>query len=71
MILDGVMVILACILLTVFHPGIGFAGKWRAVGFPWTGQRTEEWTRAQVQEKTPKVYAKYNARQTTVVETSE
>lgn len=28
MILDGVMVIIACISLTIMHPGIGFGKKW-------------------------------------------
>lgn len=36
MILDGTMVILACICMTVLHPGLGFGGrggKWREVRF--------------------------------------
>ena len=28
MILDGAMIISACILLTVFHPGLSFQGRW-------------------------------------------
>ncbi|RSL51444.1 hypothetical protein CEP54_011403 [Fusarium duplospermum] len=33
MILDGVMVILACISLTIFHPGVGFGKRWNEAGF--------------------------------------
>ncbi len=33
MVLDGVMVILASICMTVFHPGFGFQGRWRDAGF--------------------------------------
>ena len=33
MILDGVMVILASIVLTVWHPGYGFQGRWNEAGF--------------------------------------
>lgn len=33
MILDGVMVILASISLTIFHPGVGFHGRWNEAGF--------------------------------------
>ncbi|KAF5009328.1 hypothetical protein FDECE_4426 [Fusarium decemcellulare] len=33
MILDGVMVILACISLTVCHPGPGFGYRWNEAGF--------------------------------------
>lgn len=34
MVLDGVMVIIACTCLTVFHPGIGFGGRWAEAKFP-------------------------------------
>jgi hypothetical protein len=34
MILDGVMVIIACTCLTVMHPGIGFGNKWAEAKFP-------------------------------------
>lgn len=34
MVLDGVMVIIACICMTVFHPGIGFGHKWKEAKFP-------------------------------------
>lgn len=29
MILEGVMIVIACICLTVFHPGYCFGGKWQ------------------------------------------
>lgn len=28
MVLEGAMVVIACISLTVFHPGVSFGGKW-------------------------------------------
>ena len=34
MVLDGVMVLLACICLTVLHPGIGFGDEWAQADFP-------------------------------------
>ena len=34
MILDGVMVILACLSLSILHPGIGFGNKWGDAKFP-------------------------------------
>ena len=34
MVLDGVMVIIACTCLTVFHPGIGFGDRWAEAKFP-------------------------------------
>lgn len=34
MILDGVMVILASICLTIWHPGYGFGKRWNEAGFP-------------------------------------
>lgn len=33
MVLDGVMVILACTCLTVLHPGFGFEGRWHEADF--------------------------------------
>jgi hypothetical protein len=33
MILDGTMVIMACICMTVFHPGIGFGDRWAEAKF--------------------------------------
>lgn len=33
MILDGTMVVLACLLLTIFHPGISFKGTWTEANF--------------------------------------
>ena len=35
MILEGPMVIIACIALTVLHPGIGFQGAWLDADFAW------------------------------------
>ena len=51
MILEGAMVVSACILLTVFHPGLAFGGAWSAA--TWT-LRTRE---AQKVDKTPKASA--------------
>ncbi len=33
MILEGPMVIIACTVLTVFHPGIAFQGAWKEADF--------------------------------------
>ena len=33
MILEGAMIILACLVLTAFHPGVTFAGEWRQANF--------------------------------------
>lgn len=34
MVLDGVMVILACTCLTIMHPAHGFANRWSELKFP-------------------------------------
>ena len=34
MVLDGVMIILACLCLTIFHPGVGFGKRWNDATFP-------------------------------------
>lgn len=34
MVLDGVMVIIACVCMTVLHPGIGFGDRWAEAKFP-------------------------------------
>lgn len=50
MVLDGVMVILATICLTICHPGYGFGKRWNDAGFPFRiskAKRDEE--AAQVQ----------------------
>jgi hypothetical protein len=39
MVLDGVMVIIACTCLTVMHPGIGFGNKWGVSKFFFWGKR--------------------------------
>ena len=46
MVLDGVMIILASLALTVYHPGIAFQGEWQHANFP-LRQRKE----AQLAEK--------------------
>jgi hypothetical protein len=33
MVLDGVMVITACVCMTVLHPGIGFGDRWSEAKF--------------------------------------
>jgi hypothetical protein len=33
MILEGAMVLIACICLTVFHPGVAFGGRWKEANF--------------------------------------
>ncbi|KAF7713847.1 Uncharacterized protein PECH_000840 [Penicillium ucsense] len=40
MVLDGAMVLLACIILTVFHPGLAFDGVWKEASFRW-GKKNE------------------------------
>lgn len=39
MVLDGVMVIIACACLTVMHPGIGFGDKWNASKVSFGGKK--------------------------------
>jgi hypothetical protein len=39
MILDGVMVLVACICLTVMHSGIGFGDQWAEETFTFWGLR--------------------------------
>lgn len=33
MVLDGVMVILATVCLSILHPGFGFQGRWQEASF--------------------------------------
>ena len=42
MILDGVMVILASTLLTVWHPGRGFEERWNAAGFQFRSPKIKD-----------------------------
>ncbi|MCJ1395671.1 hypothetical protein MMC18_008557 [Xylographa bjoerkii] len=39
MILEGAMIVIATILLTVFHPGLCFAGAWAAANFALKGRK--------------------------------
>ena len=41
MVLDGVMVILACTCLTILHPGIGFGDRWVEAKFPFGKKAVE------------------------------
>lgn len=41
MVLDGVMVILAVICLTIFHPGYGFGKRWNEARFPFRTSKTK------------------------------
>jgi hypothetical protein len=41
MVLDGVVVIIICTCLTIFHPGIGFGDPWAEAKFPF-GQAVVE-----------------------------
>jgi hypothetical protein len=40
MVLEATMVIIACIALTVYHPGICFQGEWRAANFKMGKKKT-------------------------------
>ncbi|CEJ60772.1 hypothetical protein PMG11_09334 [Penicillium brasilianum] len=40
MVLDGAMVLLACIILTVFHPGSAFGGAWKDASFRWGSKKS-------------------------------
>lgn len=51
MVLDGAMVILACFLLTVFHPALCFGGLWDAANFYF---RTKKVVDGGVVEQKPK-----------------
>ncbi|KAH8598984.1 RTA1 like protein-domain-containing protein [Bisporella sp. PMI_857] len=42
MILEGAMIAIACITLTVFHPGPCFQGDWRAANFHYRNQKRPE-----------------------------
>jgi len=42
MVLEGAMIIIACLTLTLLHPGIGFQGSWEEANFvfrTWTKAR--------------------------------
>jgi hypothetical protein len=39
MILEGAMVCIACLCLTILHPGVCFQGEWRAANFKFAGKR--------------------------------
>lgn len=39
MILEGAMVCIACLCLTLLHPGLCFQGEWRAANFKFAGKR--------------------------------
>jgi hypothetical protein len=39
MVLDGAMVLLACIILVVFHPGPAFGGAWKDATFRWGSKK--------------------------------
>lgn len=39
MILDGVMVILASVCLTIWNPGFGFDGRWNEAEFPFAAKK--------------------------------
>lgn len=41
-ILDGVMVLVACIALTVYHPGISFEGRWPEANFQLIGKKSNK-----------------------------
>jgi hypothetical protein len=39
MVLDGAMVLLACIILVAFHPGTAFGGVWKDATFRWGSKK--------------------------------
>jgi hypothetical protein len=41
MVLEGPMIILATLLLTVFHPGVVYEGKWRDAAWSLRGKKTD------------------------------
>jgi hypothetical protein len=41
MVLDGAMVLLACIILMVFHPGLAFSGVWDRASFRWGSRKSD------------------------------
>ncbi|KAJ5619675.1 Efflux pump himE [Penicillium lagena] len=41
MVLDGAMVLLACIILMVFHPGPAFSGVWERASFHWGSRKSD------------------------------
>ena len=42
MILEGVMILIAVLALTIFHPGVAFAGHWADANFKLKGRNTTE-----------------------------
>lgn len=48
MILEGPMIIIACIVLTVCHPGIAFAGRWAEAQPGKKSSMEDEYERAKV-----------------------
>lgn len=39
MVLDGAMVLLACISLMIFHPGVAFGDSWNQASFRWGAEK--------------------------------
>ena len=42
MILEGAMIVIAVLALTIFHPGVAFAGHWADANFKLKGRKTAE-----------------------------
>ncbi len=40
MILEGAMIVIACITLTIPHPGVGFKGTWATANFNLRGPKS-------------------------------
>lgn len=42
MVLDGAMVLLACIILVALHPGVAFKGVWEEASFRWGSSKSSD-----------------------------
>lgn len=52
MILEGVMVVIASIALTLPHPGVAFKGYWVACNFPLRGSKIRELEAGKIESET-------------------
>jgi hypothetical protein len=51
MILEGAMIVIACIALTFYHPGKCFQGEWTSANFSMRGRKTQPASSAEDTEK--------------------
>lgn len=52
MILEGAMIVIASIMLTVPHPGVAFRNYWVACNFPLRGSKIREMEAGKIESET-------------------